>query len=184
MLILKKNDWISLWGEEATLRRIPEIYVHILTSRSITPTRHCGLHMETSLQRMHACSVTRSCQTLCNPIDCSPPDSSVHGILQAAMLELVAVSYSRGFSWPRDWTHISCISCIGRQTLYHWASWEALQQGKRKQSNFTVKKCDSHSFRQITKVHLNSGESCWCTYSWYDVMKMALCFCNLPPKKT
>ena len=48
--------------------------------------------------------------TLCNPIDCSLPDSSVHGISQAKILEWVDISFSRGFSWPRGWTHISCIS--------------------------------------------------------------------------
>ena len=39
--------------------------------------------------------------------------------------EWIAISYSRGSSWPRDQTQVSCISCIGRQILYHWASWEA-----------------------------------------------------------
>ena len=67
-------------------------------------------------------SVTRSCPTLCNPIDCSPPGSSTHGIFQARILEWVATSFSRGSSWPRDQAHISC---IGRQILYHWATWEA-----------------------------------------------------------
>ena len=43
---------------------------------------------------------------------CSPPDSSVHGISQARILELAAIFYSRGSSWPRDWTRISCASCI------------------------------------------------------------------------
>ena len=54
----------------------------------------------------------QSCLTLCNPIDCSLPGSSVHGILQARTLEWVAMPSSRGSSWPRDWTCISCISCI------------------------------------------------------------------------
>ena len=45
----------------------------------------------------------QSCLTLCDPIDCSWPGSSVHGILQARILEWVAVSSSRGSSWPRDW---------------------------------------------------------------------------------
>ena len=45
---------------------------------------------------------SQSCPTLCNPMDCSPPGSSVHGIFQARMLEQVAISYSRGFSWPKD----------------------------------------------------------------------------------
>ena len=52
--------------------------------------------------------------------------SSVHGIFQARILDWVAISYSRGSSWPRDWTQVSSISCIGRQILYHWATWESL----------------------------------------------------------
>ena len=46
--------------------------------------------------------VTRSCPTLCNPMDCSPPRSSVHGILQARVLEWVAIPFSRGSLWPKD----------------------------------------------------------------------------------
>ena len=57
-----------------------------------------------------ACSVTQPCPTLCDPMDCSPPSSSVRGILQARLLEWVAISSSRGSSWPRDWTCVSCIS--------------------------------------------------------------------------
>ena len=53
------------------------------------------------------------------------PGSTGHGILQARILEWVAISSSRGSSWPRDWTGISCISCIGRSILYHWATREA-----------------------------------------------------------
>ena len=54
-------------------------------------------------------------------MDYSPPDSSVHGIFQARILEWVTIPFSRGSSWPRDWT---CISWIGRRILYHWATWE------------------------------------------------------------
>ena len=46
--------------------------------------------------------VTQSCCTLCDPMDCSPPGSSVHGILQAKILEWVAISFSRASSPPRD----------------------------------------------------------------------------------
>ena len=56
---------------------------------------------------------------LCDPMDHSPPGSSVHGISQARILEWVAISSSRGSSWPRDWTQVSG---IGRQILYHWAT--------------------------------------------------------------
>ena len=59
--------------------------------------------------RHRSCSlVTQSCPTLCNPMDCSPPGSSVHGVLQARILERVAISSSRGSSWPRDQMHTSC----------------------------------------------------------------------------
>ena len=53
-------------------------------------------------------------------MDCSLPGSFVHGVLQAEIVEWVAVSSSRGSSRPRDQTHISYIPCIGRQVLYHW----------------------------------------------------------------
>ena len=69
---------------------------------------------------MRACSVMFDSL---QPCDCSPPGSSVHGNLQARILEWVAISSSRGSSWPRDQTCVSCVSCIGRQVLYHWATW-------------------------------------------------------------
>ena len=56
-------------------------------------------------------------------MDSSLPGSSVHGIFQLRILEWVAISCSRGSSWPRDQT---CVSCIGRWILYHWATKEAL----------------------------------------------------------
>ena len=52
-------------------------------------------------------------------LDCSPPGSSVWGILQARILDWVAISFSRRSSWPWDWPCVSCISCIVRQVLYH-----------------------------------------------------------------
>ena len=52
------------------------------------------------------------CPTLCNPVDCSPPGSSVHGIFQARILEWVAIAFSRGSSQLRDRTRVSCI--VGR----------------------------------------------------------------------
>ena len=61
----------------------------------------------------------------CDSMDCSPPGSSVHGISQARTLEWVAIPFSRGSSWLRDGTHISCISSTGRWILYHQATREA-----------------------------------------------------------
>ena len=62
------------------------------------------------------CLVAKLCLTLCDPMDCSLLGSSVHGILQARILEWVAISFTRGSSQPRDRTHVSC---IGRWILYH-----------------------------------------------------------------
>ena len=63
-----------------------------------------------------------SCVCLfCNPMDCSPPGSSVLGIFQARILEWVDISYSRGSSQPRDPTFLSCLC---RQVLYHWSTRE------------------------------------------------------------
>ena len=58
------------------------------------------------------------CPTLCNPMDCSPPGSSVQGVLQARILEWVAMLSSRGSFQPMDRICISYVSCIGRQVLY------------------------------------------------------------------
>ena len=81
------------------------------------------LHFYWDTGLRHACpghGHAKTCPTVCHPMDCSPPRSSVHGILQARILEW-------GSSQPRDSTRISCISCIGRQILYHSATWEALK---------------------------------------------------------
>ena len=78
---------------------------------------------ETSGQFRHLkVLVAQSCPTLCNSMDCSLPGSSVHGILQARILEWIAIPFSQGSSWPRDWTRVSCIA--GRFFTI-WATREA-----------------------------------------------------------
>ena len=67
--------------------------------------------------------VAQSCPTLCDPVDCSLPGSSVHGILQARILEWVTISFSRGSSRPGDWTRVSR---IGGRCFNLWATREAL----------------------------------------------------------
>ena len=56
--------------------------------------------------------------TLFNPMDCRSPGSSVHKIFQARILERVAIAFSKGSSQLRDQSHVSQVSCIGRQILY------------------------------------------------------------------
>ena len=62
----------------------------------------------------------------CDPMDCSLPDSSVHGILQARILEWVAMPSSRGYSPPRNRTRISFIFCIACGFFIHWITQKAL----------------------------------------------------------
>ena len=54
--------------------------------------------------------VPQSCPTFCDPLNCSPSGSSVHGTLQTRTLEWVAIPFSRGSTWSRDWTHVFCIA--------------------------------------------------------------------------
>ena len=62
--------------------------------------------------------VIQSCQTHCDPMDCSPPGSSVHGVLQARILKWVAIPFFRGSSQSRD---LTWVSCIARRFLTAWA---------------------------------------------------------------
>ena len=71
--------------------------------------KHLFIILETAVFSV-LCLVTQWCPTLCDPMDCSPPGSSVHGILQARILEWVAMSSSRGSSHARDRTQVSCIA--------------------------------------------------------------------------
>ena len=71
--------------------------------------------------------------TLCDPMDCSPPGSSVHGILQARILECVAIPFTRGSSWPRDWT---LVSCIAGRFFTIWATREAHIYPKKQKDFF------------------------------------------------
>ena len=80
---------------------------------------------------LHTHSVAQSCPTLCDPLDCNPPGSSVHGISQARILGRVAISFSRVSSWSRGWMLICYISCMGRQILHHCTTWEAQLYRKR-----------------------------------------------------
>ena len=79
------------------------------------------------------CLVAKSCPTLCDPTDCSPPGSSVHGISQARVLEWVAIPFCRGSSHPRDQT------CIW--ILYHWATREVFHRHFPYINHLHIKTC-------------------------------------------
>ena len=93
----------------------------------------------------------QSCLTLCNPMNCRPPDSLVHGVLQARLLEWVAVSHSRDLLDPRI-KPLSHVSCIGRQVLSTSATWEA-------QNILAFLIC---SVTGLKKYILNRKKKCFC----------------------
>ena len=82
-----------------------------------------------SLSEVKWSEVAQWCPTLCDPMDCSPPGSSIHGILQARVLEWVAICFSRGSSRPRDQTRVSGI--VGR-CFTVWATREVWVKHKLK----------------------------------------------------
>ena len=93
----------------------------------------------------------------CDPIDCSPPGSSVRRISQARILEWVSIYFCRGSSWPRDQT---CVSCISRWILYHWAPREAC-------------------ICMCICVYIYR-DKCVCINSWYLCTCVRMCFCIFP----
>ena len=88
------------------------VYTHIHTYTCLCMYLYTHMHTHVS---MYVCTQTlpicaQACPTLCDPVDCSLPGCSVHGILQAIILEWVAVSFSRVSSQLRDGTQVSCIA--------------------------------------------------------------------------
>ena len=109
-------------------RHIPtqKLFHNTSTSTVKAPTCSCWPWFDAVCVNIH----TQSCPILWGPMHCSLLGSSVHGISQARILERVAISSftsSRESSWPRNRTCVSRVSCIGRQILYHWVTWEAPQ---------------------------------------------------------
>ena len=95
-------------------------------SEHVCPLVFRGLNYNCIRPHAVLCWVAQLCLTLCDPMDCSPPGSSVHGILQARILEWVAMPSSRGSSQPRDRTQVSHIA--GR-LFTSWAIREAQENG-------------------------------------------------------
>ena len=110
---------------------------------------------------------TQSCLTLCDPMDWSPPGSSVHGILQAKILEWVAISFSRGSSRPRDQT---LLCCIAGRLLTDWGSREALIS-LLNTNQFTGWKVKFHCFNLYSLFH----------YIFSCILHF---FCRIEPKIT
>ena len=96
-------------------------------TRARTHTHTHTLEYYSIIKRMCACLVSQQCLTLCDPMDCSPQGSSVYEILQARILEWVAMPSSRRSSQLRNWTQVSCIT--GR-FFNVWATREACKKNE------------------------------------------------------
>ena len=97
----------------------------------------------------------RSCLTLCDPVDCSLPGSSVHGILQERILEWVAISFSRVPSQHRDQTQVSCIA--GRFFTI-WATRECIVSGQMENPNLCLKHRVFHLHLQFqSEISIRAG---------------------------
>ena len=90
----------------------------------------CVIFCCTVMWTCHLCLcvlVTQLCPSLCDPTDCSPPGSSVHGIFQPRLLKCIAISSSMASFWPSGYqTQVSCVSCIAGGFFTHWAIGQAL----------------------------------------------------------
>ena len=97
------------------IKTFTNTHIDTVTEYMIIPSSKTYSIFATYKEPWAGCMLSlQSCATLCNPMDCSPPGFSVHGIFQARLLEWVAVPSSRGSSWPRHWTRISYIYLHGQ----------------------------------------------------------------------
>ena len=96
----------------------PDVQEYVIPGTGLCTTWMCREVLQPVIHRAASYAVlccVHSCPNLCSPMDCNLPSSSVHGMFQARIiLEQLAISFSRGSFWPRDWTHTSCIACTGR----------------------------------------------------------------------
>ena len=113
-IVLTSNSWGWGRGGETLLIYSMCRESHLTSRNYLLPE---GMQLQTQAWAIYSLTGSQSCPAVCNPMDCSPPASSVHGISQARTLEWVAISFSRASSQPRDQTHISCLSCSW--ILYH-----------------------------------------------------------------
>ena len=117
---MQERPWFDFWGGNICWRR-GKVTTAYCSQGSNIHYGHNGVSpLPTDLKWSE---IAQSCLTLCDPVDCSPPGSSVHGFLQARILEWIVISFSRESSRPRDRTHVSRIA---DRHFNLWATREAL----------------------------------------------------------
>ena len=143
----------------------------------------CATETELGLQSLDffspalVCVLCRvlSCSRLCDPVDRSPPGSSVHGIFQARMLEWVTISSSREIFLTQGSNSVSSISCTSRQILYHWATWEAptesnLLASSRSQPFACFPLLLNHETLLVSPVVKQILERFWSWKYWFHIL--------------
>ena len=123
----------------------------------------------------------QSCPTFCNSMDCSPLGSSVHGILQARIVNRVAMASSLGPSWPRDWTLISCVFCTAGRFFTHWATGEAPRLHGR--SCIPVTSSEMNGFQKADRIETVFKAEVYSSilkYTW-SIFKAKTWSVKLPP---
>ena len=105
--------------------------------------------------------VTQSCPTFCDSMDYSLPGSSVHGFLQARILEWVAIPFSRGSFWPRDWTQVAC------NTGRFFTAWATREVQK-------VLELDNYFEAAILSMHMSIRESLIMIYKKINFLRRVI----------
>ena len=120
-LISCRIDWFGLLAVRGLSRVFSSTRIrkHQFSGTQSSLWSNCHICIQL-LKKPSCCARSlQSCPILCDPMDSSPPGSSVHRLLQASILEWVAMPFSRGSSQPRGCTCVFYVSCIDRQVLYH-----------------------------------------------------------------
>ena len=128
----------------------------------------------TNISKICRSEVAQLCPTVCDPINCSVPGSSVHGIFQATVLERIAISFSRESSQPRAQTQVSCI--VDRRFTV-WATREVLESiwaGSKPPLTFFSELQLIYKTQILTPRHLPQGIQEGCREGWRRVVSLPL----------
>ena len=173
--VAKSRTWLSDWTESKTI-----LFNNYFAKIRLFFSKICKVS-----------EVAQLCLTLCYPMDCILPGSSVHEIFHARVLEWVAISFSRGSSWPRDRTPVS--RTAGRRFTI-WATREAPKYVKYITEHWNVKRDESHIefliVQRVKPIYIKSS----LILRWQERTKVnmhiklkkqsALVWNRMPPYKT
>ena len=151
--INKRCDWVPISPFKCHVYASGNILLLIFFNCLKTILSLCAMCHAKSLQM---------CPTLCNCLNCSPPGSSVHGIVQSRILEWVAMPSSRGSSWPRDWTYLSCPSLMPPALAGTFFTTSTTWKQNR-WASIWAKGCKNRILRAVDKMQMTNPGSNSCS---------------------